>query len=305
MPEGIKREERLRPLVSKGVPSEFSCPVCETHFFSESEPSFRIRNYLYRRCANCLSFVLDPLPSEKELENFYGSPGYYPDLYGDYYFESAGARYRNFKKWWGHVEPFILEKRARLVELGTGAGTFLQVLLDSGYTNVAGYEMNPVALQRAQKKDLPVFAQDLFAREEGVAVLFLFDVIEHVTDPVVFLKSVSRALHPGGYLVLGTSCNRRFVSRMLGRFWWFLIPPNHVIIYNIKSLEGLLFRLNFRVIQSVKINYHWISLTNSLAKIRNRFPALHFEMALQEPSKEPMFPFFHFTSFLTIARKLD
>jgi len=190
------------------------------------------------------------------------------------------------------------------VEIGSGSGAFLQVLRDRGYTNFAGFEMNASAILECEKQNLPVAPQDLFSREKEIDALFIFDVIEHVTKPEDFLDSIRQRLKQGGLLVVATSCNQRIASRILGRFWWFLIPPNHTIIYNTKSLKHLLTRMGYRVIRSFQINYEWLSFNNGIAKVWNRFPLFRLrDNKLLHWTRNLVLPFFHFTSFLMIAQK--
>jgi len=274
------------------------CPVCSAEI-SQHNRNLRCGNYIYKVCCFCKSYILDPLPAPAQTEKIYRNPSYFEEVYGDYFTSISG--HKNFLNWFRYVVKYLPDRNSRIAEIGSGSGVFLQVLQQFGYTDIRGYELNEFAVDICKAKELPVYQQESFILENNLDAVFMFDVIEHIPNPNELLQQIYNRLRPGGLLVIETSCNRRLVARLMGRLWWFLIPPNHVIIYNINSLERLLSAHNFRMLESIKINYHWLSLKNALVKVKNLFP---FRWSIEGLiRKDIVFPFVHLTSFLSIARK--
>lgn len=233
------------------------------------------------------------------MEEIYKEPSYFHEIYGDYFSSKAG--YRNVLAWFERVSKYLTDKEAAIVEIGSGSGCFLEVLRNLGYKNFRGYELNELAIRECRSKGLPVHHQVEFKDEQEVDAVFMFDVIEHLPDGKGFLRGIHAQMKQGGLVIIETSCNRRYVSRLLGKMWWFLIPPNHVVIYNIKSLAELLCEVGFEIVDSTNINFHWISIKNALTKVNNRFPGMCGRRALI--SSDINFPFYHFTSFQTVGRR--
>ena len=56
------------------------------------------------------------------------------------------------------------------------------------------------------------------------SVVTAFDVIEHVPDPVAFLRDIASAIEPGGSFFLSTPDVESLPARMFGRHWHFYYP---------------------------------------------------------------------------------
>jgi SAM-dependent methyltransferase len=99
-----------------------------------------------------------------------------------------------------------LEKGQRLLDVGCGVGTFLDVARRRGL-DVTGIDIaeQPARVARERGHDVrvgPLAEQEL---EPGsFDVVTLWDVIEHVDDPLALLCEIRRVLRPGGVLLLET-----------------------------------------------------------------------------------------------------
>ena len=85
-----------------------------------------------------------------------------------------------------------------------------------------GVELSEYAAGEARKNyNLDVFCGELYeAGLESVsfAVVAIWDVIEHVPDPMRFLKEIVRLLKPDGYLLLLTDNVSNLNSRTASLF---------------------------------------------------------------------------------------
>lgn len=84
-----------------------------------------------------------------------------------------------------------LAKEARLLEIGCGTGAFLDRCRDAGFNQVRGLELNQRARQACRDKGHDVrdeLMEQMVASAESLDVVCAFQVLEHVPDPIGFLR---------------------------------------------------------------------------------------------------------------------
>jgi len=128
-----------------------------------------------------------------------------------------------------------------VLDIGGGEGAFLDQAKQAGL-QTAGVELNRKAAEVSSTKGHQMFQMrmeeiPLEELEGGTELATLFQVVEHVPDPVGFVRAASRLVKPGGYLVVAVPSDRR----MLG--WlkhdpadW---PPHHVSRWRLADLQKL------------------------------------------------------------------
>lgn len=117
---------------------------------------------------------------------------------GIYAGEDEGVLDARHAAFFGHVAP------GRLLDAGCGRGTFLRAARERGF-EVRGIEQQTDLVTQARGEGLDVLAgtipDSLSALAEFDAVT-VFDVLEHLADPLGALEALLAALRPGGSLVL-------------------------------------------------------------------------------------------------------
>jgi 2-polyprenyl-3-methyl-5-hydroxy-6-metoxy-1,4-benzoquinol methylase len=104
---------------------------------------------------------------------------------------------------------YRLESNVRLLDVGAGYGYLRKVATEAGWCN-DGVEISRYAADEARRNfGLDTFVgtlEDLHRSAPGTQfdVLTLFDLVEHVEEPVALLKLAGEMLKPGGLCVIRT-----------------------------------------------------------------------------------------------------
>ncbi len=75
--------------------------------------------------------------------------------------------------------------------------------------------------------------------------VFMYQVIEHLTDPLLVVQAIRRAVKPNGYFVCSTPSTRSLECWLLGKRWDAYDRPDHRHWFNPTSLRLLLWYAGF------------------------------------------------------------
>lgn len=159
---------------------------------------------------------------------------------------SIERRFRRNKKFLDQICKLLGRppENIRLLDVGCSSGAFVETGVQLGYL-AEGVEPAPKAAATAQAAGLKVRQGLLheagYADEEFDAIT-LFEVIEHLKDPLPLLKECQRILRPGGILLIGTGNTASWSARTMGSRWaYFSIAAHggHISFFNPSSLQKL------------------------------------------------------------------
>ena len=197
------------------------------------------------RCTYCGHGQLDPMPPAAVLESAYADAAS-----ADYLREEAGQR-ETARRWLARIERHAAP--SRLLDLGCWVGVLAAEARERGWSPV-GVEPSAWASSLARERfGLDVRTEDLFAATDlepgGFGAVVMADVVEHLPDPGGALDRVAAWLAPGGVLALALPDAGSPVARGLGAHWWSILPT-HVQYFTRGSLEILLSRHGFHVLEA-------------------------------------------------------
>lgn len=252
-----------------------SCPICSS---SDSSRRFVVRGHAILACRACGGYFLPDtsIPGTEVARSRHrgrylrraGTAETEPALTGYYDYEADLALHlRNFRENVRIVQRYA--RGDRLLDLGCASGHFLLAAAQAGF-RVAGADLSEAAVEQVRARlGCPAWAGGLADLEldDRFDVVTMWETIEHVADPGPVLGKVRTWLAPDGVLVIGTGDNSSLASRAMGRRWWYLNPPDHVVYYNARALEIVLGRHGFRVEGWERIRAHWVSSRNVLMKL--------------------------------------
>jgi SAM-dependent methyltransferase len=162
-------------------------------------------------------------------------------------------------------------KATGVVEIGCGDGWLLAQLREHGLKAI-GVEINPKEVESARKNGLSVFFPDEVSSEtSSVDWLCLLQTIEHVENPVAFIKGYIDKFKPRS-LIISAPCFESLLGFTKDPLSW---PPHHATAWSKKAFETLGLALGFSV---VKTAYSPLSYDEFCNRVRmegaNKLPGL-------------------------------
>jgi SAM-dependent methyltransferase len=142
----------------------------------------------------------------------------------------------------------------RLVDVGCSRGDFVAFAAELGFP-AEGVEPAPqiAAEARAAGRNVRTgFLEEQHYPDAAFGCVSLFEVIEHLAQPLGLLAECRRILAPGGVLLLSTGNGESWTARALkGRWDYFRIDQDagHVSFFNPRSLALVAERSGFEVVR--------------------------------------------------------
>ena len=130
-----------------------------------------------------------------------------------------------------------------LLEIGCGYGYLLDEAR-SFFDRRVGTDFSPEAADIARTTGADVFIGGI----EQIPPKRKFDcvvatqVIEHVYEPLSFVKGLAGHTKPGGYIVVATPDIGGVLRRVMGRRWPSFKVPEHVLYFDFRRLSALMQR---------------------------------------------------------------
>ena len=138
-----------------------------------------------------------------------------------------------------------------LLDFGAGSGAFVRAAKDAG-VDAIGVEQSESAIELAQEfydvqllRDLPDARYD---------VVTLWDVVEHLRDPVAVLGSLRERLHEGGSLIMATG-NYECWQRRIAQDDWGLYLLDHHFYFTPTSLDTVCRRAGYAGFKLLDVNH--------------------------------------------------
>jgi SAM-dependent methyltransferase len=214
------------------------CPACG----GDLRPAFGVdvgdRTMSVSACASCGSYVKTPYFDAAELAELYSRYDHHEQEFtpGPGELDNLALKIRRIER--------HLPERGRLLEIGCGRGWLLSQALRRGW-DVRGVERAGSAdrhlLPELRGKVHFIDSEDdVSALEpESYDAVCSYQVFEHLTKPVESLRSWTRALKPGGVLVLDTPNAAGWGARRYRERWAHHHRRDHFVLYTRLALERL------------------------------------------------------------------
>jgi 2-polyprenyl-3-methyl-5-hydroxy-6-metoxy-1,4-benzoquinol methylase len=227
---------RLPPKKIRDLPKKFLLEQLELYYKATPPEQVVKTDYALWECAETgLQFAWPTLPGNLDFYEWVsGFASYYPGIRWEYgevrrLLESGkNATVENFK----------------LLDVGCGKGDFLRGLDFIPDKNKFALDLNEPAVAECRREGFQAFCGTMdtalaagFLHAGEFPIVTSFHCLEHVDQPVEFVRSLMAAVAPGGRLFISTP-----YSPMSFESGWFDIlnhPPHHMTRWNLAAYQRL------------------------------------------------------------------
>ena len=223
------------------------CRLCNN---SNINLLFTINNHSVLKCQQCnFTQIADKLTAsetQKIYNNNYFSSTKYKDL--EIQKKENLRRISIIRRHFTYENPVVLDA-------GCSTGDF--IALAHSDMEISGIDISPYAVEIAKTK-CPEIAHRIWSDnlenhnlpKSHFDAICLWDVIEHLWDPGSTCRQLKESLKSGGYIFISTPNIESSFAKLLGKYWPFMTPPEHMSFFGPKSIKYL-----FEHILNAKITY--------------------------------------------------
>jgi SAM-dependent methyltransferase len=259
-----------------------SCPLCQGSnylIYAKSFHPFRIV-----QCCSCRFYYLSPRLTEAAMMRLYRDEAYFNGEligYQDYLGQEQALRV-TFRRFMMNLQKRCLTG-GTLLEIGCGYG-FLLDEAKQFFSVGAGTELSPTAVEHARASVDHIYEGGIeqIPTNRKFDCIIAIHVIEHVYQPLIFLKQLAKQLNPGGKVIIATPDMGSIWRRLMRHRWPSFKIPEHISYFDKRSLTSLMKRAGLVGIErlpyphafplSLVANKLSVSLPDPIGKIKIWIP---------------------------------
>lgn len=224
-----------------------TCSICkkEDAYLLYKKTGFNVAG-----CRACGMVFSTPQPSSQELRKMYSR-----DYYQPWNIEKEEVvrkiKMATFERRILEIQKYV--SGGKILDVGCATGFFLEKAQSKGFEPY-GIEISAFSYQQGRKKfgdhifngtieDVP-FGNILFD------VITMFDLLEHVKDPVATLRCCKKILKPHGIIVAVLPDVSSLTARLMGKTWTHY-KKEHLFYFSKRTITDLLKQESFEVLKII------------------------------------------------------
>ena len=212
------------------------CSLCNAPL---TKVLFEAQGYPIAKCASCDLVQVCQSVAPEELINIYREEYFNSSKYSD-----SNALEKEHARRLAFLKTELPSSSATILDFGCAGGDFVNH--SKSHYETWGYDVSRDAIKAARAKN-PDVAHRLFHKDGDTLpfarnffdAITLWDVIEHLENPLRTLTMLAAMLKPQGYFFISTPNAGTFLARILKQYWAFMTPPEHLHFFSRRSLDNL------------------------------------------------------------------
>ena len=218
------------------------CPICTSKNIKDK---YKVTGFTISECSECsVLFVREMLTMDFLKDCYQKSEGV---AYEDDNQKCLGYYYHKIKSEIEKIKP----NKGAILDIGCSSGFFLN--------RMEGWERHGIEISeefgckaRGRIGDTVFIGpfEEYSVKENYFDVIALQDVFDHFVNPYGNLKKCYDMLKPGGVLVIKVHNISCLYAKITGANFYAIIPPQHLLYFNEKSLKYILNKVGFKFLKS-------------------------------------------------------
>jgi SAM-dependent methyltransferase len=245
------------------------------------------------RCPSCGFVFADTQLSAHELQNLYQRNYFFGNEYLNY-LEDKPALQTNFK---ARLRTLLKHSRGgKLFEIGCAYGFFLE--LAQRYWTAEGCDISMAACDEARRNGLQATCADFLGlplKEREYDVVAMWDTIEHLARPDLYVQKASTLLKRDGVLCLTTGDIGSTMAGFRKHRWRLIHPPTHLYYFDRESIHRLLEKNGLEIVHFEHCGY-----SRSIQQILYSLLVLNHETDFRKRLYTILKPLFGFSVYLNL-----
>ena len=224
------------------------CRACDKTQWGEtlvaqgSHGSTEVKNtesFTYAECLICGSWNLQGIKIDNQFYSKHYSDTYYDKPSGiKAVLEKVFSAYRNWVR-----QRMILRfsksngDKVKILDIGSGNGNFISSLPSTVFAKSA---IDVEEMQKENATHVTFYKGDFLTMQlpkETFDVITAWHVIEHISNPQLFIDRASSLLKKNGVLIMSTPNSNSFGFQKGKAAWFHLDAPRHIVIFSQKGLQ--------------------------------------------------------------------
>lgn len=250
-----------------------NCNLCDFQKFELVKSKLRDDKTKYKvyRCKNCSHIQLLPRPTKDEDKKFYDKNLQDKNRRKEIDYEKLQLNNLfDTKRHVRFIQSLCKDANCNLLDIGAGYGFFVNELYNSGYKNIIGVEVSDERRKLAIKHSaVQIIDFDVNRPNKDIGrfnMITLFHVLEHMPDPILFLKNIKNLITSNGIII----CEVPNVREMLldnckeyNDFYWIRAHLNYfskeTLSNCLKKAEYSYVEIKFQQRYGLMNLYNWLT----------------------------------------------
>ncbi len=245
------------------------------------------------QCPFCGFVFADTKLSAADLQKLYQRNYFFGNEYLNY-LEDKPALQKNFST---RIRALLkYSSGGNLFEVGCAYGFFLE--LANRYWKTEGCDISAPACDEARHQGNNVTCGDFLhlpLKEDHYDVVAMWDTIEHLARPDLYVQKASTLLKRGGILCATTGDIGSAMAKMRKHRWRLIHPPTHLYYFDRKSIERLMQKNGLEIIRFEHCGY-----SRSVQQILYSLLVLNRETDLRKKIYALLKPLFGFSVYVNL-----
>lgn len=203
------------------------------------------------KCCVCGHIYSDISLRDKDIFRLYGESYFFGDEYNNYLAEQK-VLLKNFKLRLKILRTLINSTyHKNLLEIGCAYGFFLSLAAEL-FNTAQGVDICETGIRYAQENlKLDVINADFLKHDFGYKkydVVCLWDTIEHLRSPQLYLEKASTHMSSGSFIAITTGDIDSLNAKIKKNKWRMIHPPTHIHYFSKKTLGKMLNNYGFEIV---------------------------------------------------------